>query len=385
MAGRVLPVALFVMVLVAAGRPLALEGPQDATARAEERAKAAIRFVDQGIFAAALDEFKEAYRLDPRPKYLFNMGRCYDLMNRPVDAVEYYTRYLETDEPSLAKRAEVRELIGRDEAVLVRTLGCITARSDLADAALNVSEGRGPCRMGVPCWLPPGRYVVSSAARGLEAEPRTVDLAAGQRVELDFPFAGRTLLRVESSVAGAEAQIDERMPAPVPVRLDGLAPGDHRVRVSAAGRGPHEQVVRVLGGEVTTVRIDPGPPVVAAPVHGPSAARGSWNDSVAARTLRWTLFGAGIASIGVGGVLHGLAIRDARDANDDYRRSGDFAAYDGAYGSAERRMKGAWACYGIGGALLVADVVLFALDALPRRTNVTIAPVPGGVALRGAF
>jgi tetratricopeptide (TPR) repeat protein len=45
-------------------------------------------------YAAAIKDFKEAFRLSDDPAYLFNIGQCYRLSKNCGEAMRYYQRYL---------------------------------------------------------------------------------------------------------------------------------------------------------------------------------------------------------------------------------------------------------------------------------------------------
>jgi len=49
-------------------------------------------------YEGAIKQYSQAYRLDPQPRYLFNIGQAYRRMGLAAEATEYYQRYL-TDEP----------------------------------------------------------------------------------------------------------------------------------------------------------------------------------------------------------------------------------------------------------------------------------------------
>src|SRR5579862_2612314 len=67
-------------------------------------------------YARALEEFAAARRIQPSPAYDFNIGRCYDRMERFKEAKEAYERYLAAYPPPPDAddvRARVRVLEAR--------------------------------------------------------------------------------------------------------------------------------------------------------------------------------------------------------------------------------------------------------------------------------
>jgi tetratricopeptide (TPR) repeat protein len=62
-------------------------------------------------WAAALDDFKAAYRSKADPVFLFNIGQCYRQMGEPQEAINAYRAYLR-ETPDAPNRSEVERLIG---------------------------------------------------------------------------------------------------------------------------------------------------------------------------------------------------------------------------------------------------------------------------------
>jgi len=54
-------------------------------------------------YAAALQEFEQAYLAKQDPSFLYNIAQCHRLMGNRVDAIRYYKRYL-SDAPTAANR-----------------------------------------------------------------------------------------------------------------------------------------------------------------------------------------------------------------------------------------------------------------------------------------
>ena len=57
-------------------------------------------FYRRAAYAKALEQFKEAHKLAPKPAMLYNMGRCQEALGRLSEAIELFTRYLETVPPN---------------------------------------------------------------------------------------------------------------------------------------------------------------------------------------------------------------------------------------------------------------------------------------------
>jgi len=59
-----------------------------------------------GEYATAIDCFVHAYKADPDPIYLYNIGLSYQLWGKAREAIHYYEQYL-ADDPDSPLRAEV--------------------------------------------------------------------------------------------------------------------------------------------------------------------------------------------------------------------------------------------------------------------------------------
>jgi hypothetical protein len=85
------------------------------TARAAEESNTAVakrlyqsgtKHFDLNEFDAALNDFKEGYRLVDDPVFLYNIAQCYRLTNHNLEAVRFYRTYLRR-QPHPANREEV--------------------------------------------------------------------------------------------------------------------------------------------------------------------------------------------------------------------------------------------------------------------------------------
>ncbi len=88
--------------------PVAAAAEDPAAARA--RYKSGTKHFDLGEFKAALEDFKEAFRLKEDPVILYNIGQCYRLLQDNVEAVRAYRSYLRRA-PEAPNRVEVEAKI----------------------------------------------------------------------------------------------------------------------------------------------------------------------------------------------------------------------------------------------------------------------------------
>ena len=77
---------------------------------AKQRFESGTKHFDLGEYQLALEDFKESYRLQSDPVFLYNIAQCYRLLKVPVEAVRFYRSYLRRL-PSADNRSEVEQKI----------------------------------------------------------------------------------------------------------------------------------------------------------------------------------------------------------------------------------------------------------------------------------
>src|SRR5262245_53881135 len=85
---------LFVPAIAAAQQPTAQQKQQ-----ASELVKKAISKSQAGDHDSAVELYLQAYTIIPQPLLLSNIGSEYQQMQKPVEALKYFCKYLEADGP----------------------------------------------------------------------------------------------------------------------------------------------------------------------------------------------------------------------------------------------------------------------------------------------
>ena len=70
------------------------DAPADAPADPEDLSEAAVARFKAKDYAGAVELFQRAHALDPKPNYLFNIGRVYEEAGQLREAVDYYQRFV---------------------------------------------------------------------------------------------------------------------------------------------------------------------------------------------------------------------------------------------------------------------------------------------------
>jgi hypothetical protein len=187
------------------------------------------------------------------------------------------------------------------------------------------------------------------------------------------PRAPATL--VLATVSGAEVALDGALvgtAADGRLRLEGVAPGAHQVRVTAPGRGAWRRVVRLAPG--AEVHLE---------AHLPWRAR----PRETVNPLVW--IGGGVALGALAGALAlGVASQASLEPSRQGRLEGEVTRAEvvGFYDAREREAVAANALFGLAGAAAIAGAVALFFPLVDERADdLSLIPVPGGLVLRGGF
>jgi len=87
---RVIVMALVVILVVVS----TVGADEDPTARARQLFDSGRRHFELSEYDAALEDFKEGYRLKDDPVFLYNIGLCHRLLGRKVEALRFFKNFL---------------------------------------------------------------------------------------------------------------------------------------------------------------------------------------------------------------------------------------------------------------------------------------------------
>lgn len=179
----------------------------------------------------------------------------------------------------------------------------ISIRTDPADAIIEPRKGGAPAIGHFEVSVSPGRHAFVVRRDRYQSEQVEIDAIAGRthdvRINLRPAPTGATL--VVTGAAGATITIDGK-----PTKLSNvgewraLSLGSHEVAIEHRGRTVWRRDVQLSPGEIVGLDVELLPP--------PSRTR---------RALSWGAAGLGVASIGAGGVLGTLALRDVTSSSSE--------------------------------------------------------------------
>jgi len=155
---------------------------QDAREEARENFNAGVASFEAGSYQEALASFQEAYRLAPHPSVRVNMANCYEHLNRPLEAIFHYERFLsEAADAPPAQRREVQAALEEQEG----RVGEVTLQiaPDGALVRIDESEVRRAPIMGA-IRMVAGNHLLEVRAEGYRSVRRELVVEGGQPAEI---------------------------------------------------------------------------------------------------------------------------------------------------------------------------------------------------------
>ena len=141
-------------------------------------------------WAAALEEFQNAYRLAPHPSVRVNIANCFAHLDRPTEAISTFEQFL-TESPS-APEAQVTQVEAQIAQLRTRVgeLQLSVTPSDAMGLAVTL-DGQA-ISLGRPAHVMPGHHVVEALGEGYTTVHRELDIAAGQAQVLQLTLERAT-------------------------------------------------------------------------------------------------------------------------------------------------------------------------------------------------
>jgi len=155
----------------------------------EDRENARIQF-ERGVglyeahdYDGALAAFQEAYRLAPHPTVRVNMANCYEHLDRPIEAIHHFERFL-AESPN-APRQQRREVEGALER-LRQQVGEVRLHVAPDGATITIDDAetrRAPVLE--PVLMTTGTHTVVVTMDGYRTQRQSVEVAGGSTQTVD--------------------------------------------------------------------------------------------------------------------------------------------------------------------------------------------------------
>ncbi len=121
---------------------------------------------DLGEYRDALSDFKEGFRLNDDPVFLYNIAQCHRLLNENAEAIRSYRVYLRR-RPNAPNRAEVEQKIASLESVMAEQQKAMNAPPNHVlppDHAANAPTPVEPATTTPPATVTPVVAVTAAPA-----------------------------------------------------------------------------------------------------------------------------------------------------------------------------------------------------------------------------
>lgn len=184
----------------------------------------------------------------------------------------------------------------------------ISIRTDPADAVIEPQSGGATAIGRFEMPVQPGRYTFVIRRDGYQREQIEIDALAGRTHELRIslkpePSAARLVV---TGAAGAIVTVDGKPTAKTTtIDLRAMPVGDHDIAIEQSGRIVWRRSLQFSPGEIVRLDVDLPP-----------------RRSSTRRAIGWGAGGLGVASIGIGGVVGTLALRDVTSPSVDLHDRG---------------------------------------------------------------
>jgi hypothetical protein len=213
---------------------------QDDAARERARGEFSrgVQRYEAGDYEAALEAFQEAYRLAPHPSVRVNMANAYEQLDRPLEAIFHFERFLaEAEQVRPEQRREVETALAR----LRGRVAEVTIQVEPAGATVLIDENDSrSAPLTEPVRMVPGNHTIEVSADGYATMRRDISVEAGDTptVSITLEGAGAEALGASESGGGATGEGD----------AGGDLEGGVELTTDTGGGGPSTAPVLIAGG-----------------------------------------------------------------------------------------------------------------------------------------
>ncbi len=243
---------------LALGVALSAPVPTRADDASESRTRRELgqEYYRQGRYQEALDMFLEAYRLVPVPTLAHDVAQTYALLDRPVQAFNWYRTFLDVSLGD-ARLAEARTETEAAMGSLRPLVALLDLSTEPAGAAVFVdrvdlgSWGTAPILLAVPA----GMHTLTLRAPGHHDGAASIEARLGATTPVAvtlLPILGAVLVTSEPSGATIENERTGQALGTTPLAIE-LPVGELRIRAHLPGWLDAERTVDVVEDRETTV------------------------------------------------------------------------------------------------------------------------------------
>lgn len=196
---------------------------------------------DRGEAGDALRKFEQAYVIFPSPKIWFDVGVAQRALDRPVEALLAFQRFLDqAPQAPAASRGEAQQAV----AALMSSLGRLAIVCAVSGVEVSIDgKPAGTTPLAGPIWATPGPHQIAARREGMAPDVQDVAVAAGSE--------GTVTLALRTPAPPAVVMVRPPLVAPVVAQAPAVAAV---VSLSPALAGPTAPTPPASGGERSLAR-----------------------------------------------------------------------------------------------------------------------------------
>jgi tetratricopeptide (TPR) repeat protein len=172
------------------------DGPQEAKALFEKGVAA----FSAGTYKDALVYFQQSFKINPKPKVLFNIAMCYRAMEQFKESVESLKQYLSQGGKSLPKKKvkEVNELIMEMESSLAQVTVIV---NENGATILVDSQEAGIAPLQDILVVNPGTHDIEATKEGFFTAKQTIEISGGKNEVVSLTLVPKLAAKQETPSA----------------------------------------------------------------------------------------------------------------------------------------------------------------------------------------
>lgn len=229
--------------------------PETEAKRLWEEAK---KLRDSGDYAGAIERLKDAYSTSPRPGHLYALGKAYLTIDKPVEAIEAFERYLAMGNNQVppAQRVEVEAALRK----LRERVGFVDLRVKPPGAAVSLDGVElGADKLATKLRVAAGRHTLVASLAGYAPTTLEIEVIGGKgrpfEVNLEALPMPKGTLQVECQVPDVVVTANEMALGTTPFTAPALLQtGNYKIRFERAGYVDDDYSVSVSAERPASVK-----------------------------------------------------------------------------------------------------------------------------------
>jgi hypothetical protein len=152
-------------------------------ANARQHFLAGQNYYTQGRYEKAIEEFEEAYRLDPRPLLLFNISQAWEKMGDLAKSLDFLKRFLEAEPDNDDRTTLLSKVANLESRIAAQGIKITCAEAEATVYVDGKDVGKTPFASVVP--LPVGAHKVQISKKGFQDYTMNIAISSGQTTPVE--------------------------------------------------------------------------------------------------------------------------------------------------------------------------------------------------------